>query len=131
MRNFLATPEQTTYAAKVKEWIQGSGSVEVLIVGPGGLGDIEGPDGKISRNQPIFPDGMFLLEPGRTYLLLLDKTEGDAYEYGLAFSAFDLTGGVHVLNHPLTRDIESYEDMSVDEFVSYVKGLATIAAASA
>lgn len=124
MRNFLATPEQTTYAAKVKEWIQGSGSDEVSIIGGGGLADVEGPDGTISRDQPIFPDGMFLLEPGRTYLLLLHKTEAGAYEYGLAFSAFDLTGGVHVLNHPLTRDIEYYEEMSVDDFVSYVRGLA-------
>lgn len=126
-RNFLATPERTTYLAKVGEWIQGSGPDEVSIVGGGGLADIEGPDGTVSRNQTIFPDGMFLLEPGRTYLLLLDKTEAGAFEYGPAFSAFDLTGGVHVLNHPLTRDIESYEEMSVDDFVAYVRGLAAAA----
>ena len=90
----------------------------------GGLADLEGPDGTISRDQAIFPDGMFLLEPGRTYLLLLDKSESGEYQYGPAFGAFDLTGGVHVLNHPLTRDIEYYEEMSVDDFVAYVKGLA-------
>jgi hypothetical protein len=124
MRNFANMPEQTTYSGEVQTWLQGSGPEKISLVVAGGLTDQEGPDGSISRNQPIFPDGMFLLEPGRTYLLLLSKTETGAYEYGLAFAAFDLTGGVHVLNHPLTRDIEHYEDMSVDDFIAYVKGLA-------
>jgi hypothetical protein len=124
MRISANLPVQTTYSGEVLAWLQGSGPEKISLVIAGGLADIEQPDGTVSRNQPIFPDGMFLLEPGRTYLLLADRTDSGAYEYGRVREAFDLTGGVHVLNHPLTRDIEHYEDMSVDDFIAYVKGLA-------
>jgi hypothetical protein len=128
LRNSANTPLQTTYSGEVREWLQASGPEKISLVAPGGLADLEAPDGSISKDQAIFPDGMFLLEPGRSYLLLLDETEDGAYAYGMAFAAFDLTAGVHVLNHPLTRDIEYYEAMSVDEFVAYVKSLAAEAA---
>jgi hypothetical protein len=113
-------PSLTTYEGEVQTWLKGSGEAKISIVAPGGL---------TSDGQAIFPDEMFLLEPGRTYLLLLDKNDTGAYEYGPAREAFDLTGGVHVLNHPDTRDLEYFESMSVEDFVSYVKQLATAGAA--
>jgi hypothetical protein len=116
-------PIHTTYSGKVESWIKGSGDSALLVRGIGGVSSFTG--------MSSYPDGYFLLEPGRMYLLLLyvDSVDGH-YFYGSAREAFDLTDGVKVLNHPITRDLEHFEDMSVDDFVSYVRQLGKAGEAS-
>jgi hypothetical protein len=112
-------PSSTTYSATVESWIKGTGQKEILIEAFGGFD---------SKGDSHFADGWFLLEPGRTYLLSLYTESGDGvgnFYYMSARTSFDLTDGVKVLNHPSTRDIEHFEDMSVDDFVSYVRELTT------
>jgi hypothetical protein len=117
-----ATPEATTYEVTVDRWIKGEGDKTIEITGSGGI---------TAKGRPIFNDGTFLLEPGRTYLLTIWKTEAGGLVYGSARASFDLTDGVKVLNHYDTRDLEHFETMSVDEFESYVKQLATATNAKA
>jgi hypothetical protein len=108
-------PRFTTYKASVQRWLKGGGASTISIIGAGGY--------MASTKQWVFLDGMFLLEPGRTYLLLLQETPSGDWLYGQATGAFDLTGGVHVLNHPITRDLERLEQMSVEDFTTYVTSL--------
>lgn len=109
-----SAPTNSTYTAEVKEWIKGGGEKGIRLHGLGGLA---------ADGTPHFIDGYFLLEPGRTCLLGLTKDDGGEYHYGSARSAFDLTDGVKVLNNPDTRDLEHYEEMSVDEFVEHISSL--------
>ncbi|MEO8458406.1 MAG: helix-turn-helix transcriptional regulator [Chloroflexota bacterium] len=107
-------PIHTTYEGKVGSWIKGSGEETLQITGFGGVSTLDG--------SMRFADGSFLLEPGRTYLLFLyrDSVDGHLF-YGSAREAFDLTDGVKVLNSQFTRDLEHFEQMSVDDFVDYVR----------
>lgn len=111
-------PTDTTYSAKVESWIKGSGDSTLLVRAIGGVSTYDG--------SPFFLDGYFLLEPGRSYLLVLhwDEVQG-VYQLDTARRGFDITAGVSVLNHPDTRDLEYFEEMSVDDFVAYVRSLAS------
>lgn len=108
------TPIVTTYSADILNWLSGDGDSRVSVTQTGGVG----PD-----DNKFFLDGSFLLEPGRTYLLLLTWGGGE-YWFRSARTGFDLTDGVKVLNHETTRDLEVFEDMSVDEFVEHVSEIA-------
>jgi len=107
-------PTSTTYLAKVQEWIKGTGGDEINISASGG---------SFSDGTLDFVDGFFLLEPGRRYLLLLSKNQDGVYSCCWSRAGFELTEGVKVLNHPDTRDLEHFEQMSVEEFEAYVAGL--------
>jgi hypothetical protein len=112
-----AIPLATTYSGEVDSWIKGSGDSSILVRSSGGISAYDG--------TVVFFDGYFLLEPGRSYLLFLYwDTDQEIYQLGSARESFDITDGVKVLNHPYTSDLEHLEDMSVDDFVSYVKQLA-------
>jgi hypothetical protein len=113
----------TTYRIRVDRWLKGSGTAEISVSSTGGIT----PDG------PMFVDGDFLLEPGRKYVMALDPTppralgDGEYARKGGSRGAFEVTDGyVHVLNHPITQEIqEQYNGMPLDDFVALVNTYAT------
>lgn len=113
----------TTYSARVDQWVKGVGGDKLLITDVGGVTD----------SGPRFVDGDFLLEPGRRYVLALyEKREGlpgpGQYERaGLGLGAFEVTDGfVHVLNNPLTQDLQAqFGGMPLQEFVQVLEDYVT------
>ena len=80
-------PISTTYSGQVDTWIKGSGDSSLLVRTIGGVSAYDG--------SAFFLDGFFLLEPGRSYLLILHWDPGlGVYDLGLARSSFDITDGV-------------------------------------
>ncbi len=97
----------TTYRVRVEQWIKGSGKSEFLVTQLGGIS----PDHP--EAGPIFFDGDFLLEPGRSYALLLRERppdspgDGQYRPFGAGRGGFEVTDGfVHVLNHSITRNLQ-------------------------
>lgn len=95
-------PTNTTYRAEVEEWIDGTGSNELMIRDFGG---------RLTDGTPVFCDLQFLLEPDRTYLLSLSQGDDGVYTTSFARGSFDVTDGVKVLNNPRTRDLEHLEEI--------------------
>jgi hypothetical protein len=110
-------PLSTTYEADVDSWIKGAGDSQLQIRSAGGISAYDG--------SPQFFDGFFLLEPGRSYLLILNWDEAQrSWQLGPAREGFDITHGVKVMNHSTTADLEYLEKMSVDELVAEIASLA-------
>ena len=117
--NRLEHPSGTTYEGTVRSWIKGSGDGTIRINTIGGVNPKNG--------AVFFLDQYFLLEPQRTYLLLLhwDPTR-QVYQLGDARNSFDITDGVKVLNHPFSHNLDYLETLSVDEFVARIEELAAM-----
>ena len=117
----IENPPWSTYRVRVDQWLKGSGSAEILV----------GRFGGITPSGPYFLDGDFLLEPARSYVLILlnkqavEPGPGQYTSYTSGRGGFEVTDGfVHVLNHPLTQDLqEQYGGMPLADFMQLLEGL--------
>jgi hypothetical protein len=114
----------STYRAKAEQWVKGAGPSEFLVTELGGVSPVHPELG------PIFFNGDFLLESGRKYVLLLWEKSSESPGTGQYLSGaggrgwFEVTDGlVHVLNHPLTQDLqEEFGGMPLADFVQVLRG---------
>lgn len=121
---FASTPSRTEFAVTPTHWIKGDGTEPVLVSDLGGR-DAEGRYVGITEHD-------LLLEPGRTYLLFLrgpsdhpQNPHPDAYtRMEVSRGTFDLTTGhVLVFDTSITEDLEQYEGLSLDEFLTQAVGI--------
>ncbi len=110
------TPQYTTFAVRVDRWIKGVATKnQITVTDYGGFGPGGDPVG--------YTDGDLLLEPGRTYIMLLWRGGeapfvGQYFRWGEGRGTFDVTKGkVLVLNNPYTSDLEYLEGLTVEELI--------------
>ncbi len=107
-------PDSTGFRVDVQRWLKGS-SPPTITVKQGG--------GWLADGTPYVVDGDFLLEIGRTYLMVL-RPLSDPAVYARVWDSrggFDVTRGtIRVYKSVLTQDLKYLEGLTVDEFLVVV-----------